>query len=250
MNKQVWNADQYQEHASFVARLGSPVLQLLDPKAHERILDLGCGDGTLTAEIGKHAGEVVGIDSSQSMVTAAIQKGLTAHVMSGEDITYNNEFDAIFSNATLHWIPDHQKVIRGVARALKENGRFIGEFGGSGNIQTLIEAMSEVASRSSAIQRYRNPWYFPTDKEYREALEQNGFKVDYIELIPRPTPLKSGIQQWLKIFANHAIASMPPETEQSFLADVEKKVTSKLYSDQEGWQADYVRLRFIAQKIQ
>ena len=146
MNRQTWNAQQYQENASFVAELGSSALNLLNPQLHESILDLGCGEGTLTEKIASVAKDVIGIDASLSMVQATREKGLNAVVMSAESMTYKNTFDAVFSNAALHWMRDYDSVIKGVFASLKPKGRFVGEFGGHGNIATLIQAMETVVS--------------------------------------------------------------------------------------------------------
>ncbi len=248
MNNQSWNARQYQENASFVAELGSPVLELLNPRPDEVILDLGCGDGALTEKIDKLAYEVVGIDSSESMVQATQLRGLNAVLMSGDAISYEGKFDAVFTNAALHWITDYQAVFRGVSSALKANGRFVGEFGGYGNIATLIAAMEAVVGRNPIKGEFNNPWYFPTTEEYGMHLEQNGFVVKYIELIPRPTPLKTGVREWLKVFANHIISEMPKDMEATFLSETELLVRPMLFSETAGWHADYVRLRFHAIK--
>lgn len=248
MNRQTWNARQYQDKASFVAELGTPVLELLNPQPYESILDLGCGDGTLTEKIARVASQVIGIDSSPSMVRAARNKGLHAELMSGTAITYQNAFDAVFSNAALHWINDATAVIQGVFSALRPQGRFVGEFGGHGNIATLVQAMSTVVSQHREMGKFTNPWFFPRADEYQKLLENHGFRVDYCELIPRPTPLRSGVREWLKIFANHVTADLPAGVAELFLEQTEQLVKPVLYSQQDGWHADYVRLRFAALK--
>ena len=146
---QAWNASQYVNHASFVAEHGSPVLDLLTPKSGERILDLGCGDGALTQDIAKSGAIVHGVDSSQNMIKAAKQRGLSAEVMSGDNLIFNNQFDAVFSNAALHWMTNKDSVLHGVANSLKSNGRFVGEFGGQGNVATLVNAMNRVFKHHS-----------------------------------------------------------------------------------------------------
>jgi trans-aconitate methyltransferase len=149
---QAWNPGQYQTNASFVAGLGKPVLALLNPRTGERVLDLGCGNGTLTKEIA-HAGcNVVGIDSSREMVRAARAAGLDAEVVDGAALAFTAEFDAVFSNATLHWIKPPEAVVAGVWRALRPGGRFVGEFGGNGNVATIIDAI-EAALRRQGISR-------------------------------------------------------------------------------------------------
>ena len=200
--QQNWNAEQYQTDASFVARLGSPALQLLAPQSGEKILDLGCGDGDLTLQIQNHQCEVLGIDSSQEMIATAKQKGLNAKVLSAEDLNYHETFDAVFTNAALHWVSDIDLVVANVYSSLKSGGRFVGEFGGQGNIKSLIDMMSETFQELADLGEFNNPWYFPSVEEFTIVLEQAGFEVSYIELIPRPTVLKSGINAWLEIFAN------------------------------------------------
>lgn len=248
MTNQSWHATQYSEHASFVADLGSSVVTLLNPLPGECILDLGCGDGTLTEKLKKLGASVFGIDSSQSMIDAAKEKGLDGSVMNGEHLAFHEEFDAVFSNAALHWMTDYQSVVKGVYEALKPNGRFVGEFGGHGNIQCIINAMREIFTENPRFGEFSIPWYFPTDREYANVLTANGFRINSIGLIPRPTPLKSGVREWLKIFANYLISELDNDEAEDFLVSVEDRVKANLFSESHGWTADYVRLRFSASK--
>jgi 2-isopropylmalate synthase len=245
---QSWCAHQYSDHAAFVSELAAPVLDLLNPQPGEHILDLGCGNGTLAANIQRAGATVVGVDASPSMVAAARENGIDAQVMSGEALTFQNEFDAVFSNAALHWMPEFKTVIQGVYAALKHGGRFVGEFGGAGNIQHLIEAMSAAFAKFPELGEFSTPWYFPTDQAYARALEDQGFQVPVIQLIPRPTPLKTGVREWLKIFADYLLYSMDAETAELFLDQVEQQAKPRLFSPEQGWVADYVRLRFVALK--
>ena len=146
---QTWKADRYVKHAGFVADLGMPVVELLAPQSHERILDLGCGDGALTAKLADMAGAVVGVDAGEDMIAAARARGLDAHVMNGHDLTFDAEFDAVFSNAALHWMLDPDTVIAGVRRALKPAGRFVGEFGGHGNVAAICVALIAARRRET-----------------------------------------------------------------------------------------------------
>jgi trans-aconitate methyltransferase len=245
---QVWNASQYVNHASFVAEHGSPVLDLLSPKSKERILDLGCGDGALTLDVEKSGASVHGVDSSQSMIETARQRGLSAEVMSGDSLTFDNEFDAVFSNAALHWMTDVDSVLCGVFSSLKPSGRFVGEFGGQGNVCALVTAMSKVFESHPEFGQFNHPWYFPSVEEYQQKLKNNGFHVEYIELIPRPTPLESGVEEWLKIFSNGITKNLNQEQRSSFLNEVKSLVEPHLFIEGK-WMADYVRLRFRAQKV-
>ena len=249
MTKQNWNAEQYQKDASFVSQLGTPVLELLAPQSGEKILDLGCGDGTLTWQIQNRNCEVLGIDSSASMIVKAQEKGLKARVLSAEKIDYYRQFDAVFTNAVLHWVDDIDTVVTNVYQALKANGRFIGEFGGKGNIKALISQMSATFQEFPEFGEFNNPWYFPSTEEFALVLERTGFQVQYIKLIPRPTPLKNGIENWLDIFANNITNYLNSKQKKIFIAEVINKLRPLIFSETEGWVADYVRIRFKAIKI-
>ncbi|SMN17302.1 Trans-aconitate 2-methyltransferase [uncultured Candidatus Thioglobus sp.] len=248
MSQQNWDATEYKEHASFVPSLASDVIELLNPQEGEKILDIGCGDGELTYKLKQKGCLAIGIDSSPSMVESTKIRGIEAYIIDGENITYQNEFDAVFSNAALHWLTQPEKVIKGVYLALKSNGRFIAEFGGDGNIAALLEAMQRVFQENKEFGEFKIPWYFPTTEAYKLLLERVGFKVKYIELIPRPTPLKSGVEKWLEIFAEGIIKELTPEQKNVFLVAVKDKLTPVIYTKKDGWVADYVRLRFEATK--
>ena len=246
--KQSWNAAEYIDNASFVAELGHPVLALLNPRRGEQILDLGCGDGALTAEIAAAGAEVHGIDASLSMVETARGRGLSAEVGSGERLAFAQKFDGVFSNAALHWMVDYNKVIAGVHRALKGGGRFVGEFGGAGNIAALLEAMAAVFAQNKDFGPFAHPWFFPSAETYRHALTAGGFNVGYIELIARPTPLAAGVQAWLKIFADSITQGLDAGQKERFYQETEAQLKPVLYQEGKGWVADYVRLRFAAVK--
>jgi 2-isopropylmalate synthase len=247
-HKQEWHANQYNQHASFVYSLGSPVLKLLNPQPGEAILDLGCGDGTLAHQIATLGASVTGVDSSESMVAAARAKGIPALVMSGEGLTFSPQFDAVFTNAALHWMTDYKSVLRGVYASLKSPGRFVGEFGGEGNIGAILDAMTAVFIINRDFGSFKNPWYFPSVDDYSQALTEAGFTIESINLVDRPTPLGTGLREWLKVFANFATARLTPEQHERFLEQVEATVKPRLYSDELGWMADYKRLRFEATK--
>jgi trans-aconitate methyltransferase len=247
-HKQEWHANQYNQHASFVSRLGSPVLTLLNPQAGEAILDLGCGDGTLAHQMATLGALVTGVDSSESMVAAAREKGISAFAMSGDALTFSSQFDAVFSNAALHWMTDYKSVLRGIYTSLKSPGRFVGEFGGEGNIGAILDAMTAVFIINRDFGSFKSPWYFPSVKEYSAALTEAGFTIESIDLINRPTPLGTGLREWLKVFANFATAHLTQEQHERFLDQVEAIVKPRLYSDELGWMADYKRLRFVATK--
>jgi 2-isopropylmalate synthase len=182
------------------------------------------------------------------MVRAARARGIEAYVMSGDALTFAGEFDAVFSNAALHWMTNYQAVISGVAAALKPGGRFVGEFGAEGNVQRLISGMEASFARNPDFGTFKNPWFFPGEEAYATALQAGGFAVDDIAVIPRPTPLATGVREWLRIFADHVISELSNEQAERFLSEVEADVRKFLFTPEGGWTADYVRLRFSARK--
>ena len=245
---QSWNPDRYARNARFVAELGMPVFSLLDPKAGERILDLGCGDGALTKKLVEADCDVVGVDGSAKQIEAACQRGLNARVMDGQQLTFENEFDAVFSNAAMHWMNRPDDVIGGVRRALKPDGRFVSELGGSGCVRTIESTLLDLLVARGVTEKDISPWYFPTDKEYRSLLETQGFRVDYIALIPRPTPLPGDVSAWLETFAESFTNRLPESDRPAFLEEVRESLRPKLCDADGLWTADYVRLRFAAVK--
>ena len=245
---QHWDPDRYARNARFVAELGQPVVTLLAPRAGERILDLGCGDGALTRRLVEAGASVVGVDSSAEQIAAAQAAGLDARVMSGEALAFDDEFDAVFSNAALHWMRRPAAVIAGVWRGLKPGGRFVGEFGGHGNVQHIKTALVAALDRRGLDGQGAVPWYFPTPDEYRGLLEAQGFRVRAIELIPRPTPLPGDIVDWLANFAESFTRPVPAEERDAFLREVAAALRPHLRNAEGVWSADYVRLRFAADR--
>jgi trans-aconitate methyltransferase len=245
---QTWSPNQYARNARFVSDLGMPVVELLAPSAGERILDLGCGDGPLTKKLADLGCQVVGVDASQEMITAALSLGLDAHVMNGHSLQYESEFDAVFTNAALHWMKQPDKVIAGVWKALKPGGRFVGEFGGYGNVATIVAALESVLDKHGIDAKAVNPWYFPDVEEYNNRLKTRGFTVNTIMLIPRPTPLPSDLVGWLETFAKSFIAALPASEHIQFLEAAAAMCRTKLSNTDGNWTADYVRLRFFATK--
>ena len=246
---QNWKAESYAQHAHFVPALGQPVLDLLKPEAGERILDLGCGDGVLTEKIVAGGAVVVGVDASADMVAAARKRGLDARVADGARLGFSREFDAVFSNAALHWMKDDpDAVIAGVARALKPGGRFAGEMGGHGCVAAITVALIAVLERHGADGKSVSPWYFPTVDDYRARLERGGFTVEYIELIPRPTPLPTDMAGWLDTFAAPFLGRLPA-AERTGARDQAIAMLAPVLCDEKGrWTADYMRLRFLARR--
>jgi len=243
---QVWDPKRYAEEAGFVSTLGLPVVELLAPKSGEKILDLGCGDGTLALKLMEIGCDVVGVDSSSEFVVAAREKGVNAQCMDGQKLLFNREFDAVFSNAALHWMTDPKAVIGGVHRALKPSGRFVGEFGGLGNVARIVEALSETLLEYHVAPEPLNPWYFPSADEYGRLLKEGGFLIRDLILFPRPTPLSDDIVGWLNTFALNFLASISANDRPAFLRRVKERLSRSIQDASGKWTADYVRLRFYA----
>jgi trans-aconitate methyltransferase len=248
MTQQTWNAQTYAHNARFVADLGMPVMEWLNPQPGEHILDLGCGDGALTIKLKELGCHVLGVDSSENLIKAAQALGLEAQVMDGHALTFGRTFDAIFSNAALHWMKQPELVIQGVGRSLKPQGRFVGEFGGSGNVAIIHQALKAEMIDRGYDPEPLDPWYFPSPEAYQTLLEAHGFTVTKIQLIPRPTPLPTGLRGWLETFANPFTSALPEEQRSPFLDTVVQTISPQL-TDADGQAfADYVRLRFAAIK--
>jgi trans-aconitate methyltransferase len=245
---QQWDAEVYVRNASFVAELGRPLLGMLNPRAGERILDLGCGDGRLTKELVDAGCEVVGVDASENQVAAAREIGIDARVMSGEDLLFENEFDGVFSNAALHWMKQPARVLAGVHRALKPGGRFVGEFGAQGNVAAVRAALRSALERRGIGYAPLDPWYFPSGDEYRDALRQAGLEVSALETFERPTTLPGDIVGWLDTFAGAFLAPLSASDRKAVQAELRDALEGQLRRADGTWWVDYVRLRFAARK--
>ncbi len=245
--QQTWSATSYDKHARFVSDLAGAVVEWLAPRAGERILDLGCGDGALTEKLAATGAEVVGIDASEDLLGRARSRGLNVHHADGHALTFRSEFDAVFSNAALHWMTEPDKVIAGVARALKSPGRFVGEFGGHGNVAAIVTAMRVTAQRRGGNEALAGPWFFPSPEVYADLLAAHGFDVRRIGNFPRPTPLKTGMVEWLKLFRKPFFEQYG-DAQEEVLAEVEDLLRPVLCDARGNWTADYVRLRFEAVK--
>lgn len=247
MGPQTWNAAQYARNGRFVADLAGEVIDLLDAKPGERILDLGCGDGALTVRIAATGAKIIGVDSSPSMVAAAQARNLDVRLVNCEALGFDHEFDATFSNAALHWMHNQDQVLAGVHRALKPGGRFVAEMGGHGNIAAIQVALLAVFSKHGidAVQGGQN--YFPTSASYESRLRRHGFNVEYIEIIPRPTALpESGMRGWLETFRSGLFERLPETEREAALNETVRLLQPALRDDLGRWTADYVRLRFLA----
>jgi trans-aconitate methyltransferase len=199
----------------------------------QHLRDLGC--------------EVVGVDAGADMVRKACEQGLEARVMDGHALTFEREFDAVFSNAALHWMKrDPDAVIRGATRALKPGGRFVGEFGGHGNVAAIVVAILAVLQRRGIDGRKAHPWFFPTAEAYAARLAAAGLEVKESRLIPRPTPLPTGIAGWLETFSAPFLGRLPEGERQAARDEVVELLRPALCDERGNWTADYIRLRFKA----
>ncbi len=242
-----WDTELYEARHNFVWRLGEGVVELLQPRAGERILDLGCGPGQLTKKIAESGAEVLGLDSSPDMIGQARQNypELRFVLADAAAMQFDNEFDAVFSNAALHWMLDPAPVALGVAKALRPGGRFVLEMGGKGNIQTIVETIQRVVSKYRTGPLPASRQYYPSVSEYTSILEEHGLEVRMAQLFDRPTPLEgeAGIENWIKQFKSYYFENLPPAA----LAEVVSELRPKLHNEH-GWLADYRRLRIQAVK--
>jgi trans-aconitate methyltransferase len=247
---QSWDAHLYDSKHSFVTTYGEDVLTLLNPQPGERILDLGCGTGHLTQQIAAKGAQVVGLDRSAEMLATAraAYPTITFTEADAADFTTDTSFDAVFSNAALHWMVEPQKPIASVWNALKPGGRFVAEMGGKTNVEALIDAVY-AATTALALTVPAPQWYFPSTAEYAELLEYQGFRVIYIIHFDRPTPLEGSdaIPNYLRMYLPQVVDAVPVPDRDRFFAAVEDGLRPKLYRDG-TWYMDYVRLRFVAIK--
>lgn len=248
-----WDANLYNASHDFVWKYGSDLVSLLNPRAGERILDLGCGTGHLSAQIAESGATVIGVDRSAEMVAAAraAYPNLQFEIADARHLEFQAEFDAVFSNATLHWIHDQELALRGVWRALRPGGRFVAELGGNRNVRVMQDAfdlaLEELgAAKAGEIQ----PWYFPSVSEYATLAEKIGFEVRLITLFDRPTGFSdgaAGMRNWIAMFGGEYLAKAGAANREKFLSRVEELLRPKLFRDGQWW-GDYRRLRLVAYK--
>lgn len=246
VTEQRWDPVTYAEHARFVSDLGAGAVDLLAPRPGERILDLGCGDGALTETLVAAGCEVVAVDASPEQVAAARRRGLDARVADAQALSFVAEFDAVFSNAALHWMRAADTVLASVHRALRPGGRFVAEMGGAGNVAAIRAALAEALARRGLDGQAADLLFLPTAEEYRARLEAHGFAVATITLFARPTPLPGSLSAWLETFAQSFLRAVSPEERPRLVDEVTDALRPRLYDPERGWVADYVRLQFAA----
>ncbi len=245
---QTWDPNSYGQNGAFVHGLAAGVLEWLDPQPHEHILDLGCGDGQLTLRIAASGAEVVGVDASPDMVAAAQARGVAAKQAMAEALPFADaSFDAVFSNAALHWVRGQDAMMIQVRRVLRPGGRFVAEMGGQGNIAAIRVALMAVLEKHGFGGAEDGVNYYPTPEAYTRRLEKHGFRVEQIALIPRPTHLaESGMAGWLRTFRRGVLDGLP-ESLRAAVVDETCALLEPALLDEDGhWVADYVRLRFAA----
>ncbi len=245
-----WSPTDYATHAAFVPALGAAVLELLDPQPGETILDLGCGDGALTEHIVAAGAKVLGVDASEEMIASARARGIEAYVADAQALDFDRQFDAVFSNAALHWMLDPDAVAAGVFRALVPGGRFVGEMGGSGNIAILRGGIrEELVARGYPVPA-EDPQFYPSVDEFSRIYARAGFESIEARIIPRETDLPTGVAAWVRTFRTGWLdAAQVPEDEQAGVAaGVERRLEPRLRRADGSWFADYIRLRFTMRK--
>ena len=248
---QKWDAELYESSHSFVWQFGKGLIDLLNPQPAEHILDVGCGTGHLTAKIAESGATVLGLDSSPDMIGQARQNfpKLQFVLQSATTMAYNAEFDAIFSNAALHWVLDAESAAKAISRALRKGGRLVAEFGGKGNIQTIEQTIVSTLARYLGDNVPPSNNYFPSIAEYAAILENAGLELRFAELYNRPTPLEgeNGMANWIRQFKWFYFEALPPAQRSQALTDVLEELAPVLHNEK-GWFADYRRLRLIAVK--
>ncbi len=253
-----WDATRYDDAYSFVWKHGAGVIELLAPEAGEQILDLGCGTGHLTAQIAARGAEVIGLDRSAEMIATARRNypRLRFEVADAERLRFNEHlrfdapFDAVFSNAAIHWMKDQRAIAAAVYQALRPGGRFVAEFGGQGNIRSIETALRHAIQQAGYAVSDEPYYYFPTVGEYASLLEGSGLRVTLAAWFERPTPLEggaAGLRDWLAVFSDHFMSHVAAERYAEIITAVEDALRPALFRDG-TWYADYCRLRVAARR--
>jgi len=245
---QKWDPRTYEKNAAFVPALAEGALEWLAPQSGERILDLGCGDGQLTQRIAATGASVIGIDASPQMVAAARARGLNVDHGPAEKLPYpDHTFEAVFSNAVLHWVRGQDDMLSQVRRVLRPGGRFVAEMGGHGNIAAIRVAFAAVLAHRGFAKLGERDNYYPTQEAYARRLERHSFTVKRILLFPRPTPLNDGgMEGWLNTFYRGALDALPEDLRKTAVDETVSLLAPALRAHDGRWTADYVRLRFEA----
>jgi len=246
-----WNAHLYDSAAHFVTDYGAAIVDLLAPQPGERILDVGCGTGHLTKQLKDAGAEVVGLDASPNMIETAKQTypDLEFVLADASDFHFDQPFDAIFSNAALHWVQNAEGAVRSMSEALKPGGRFVIEMGGHGNVSVLIGGLFE-ALKKFDCESPSHKWYFPSIGEYASLLEKHGIEPTSVWLFDRPSKLEGdqGFEDWFTIFGSNVVADVTEDCFKEAVLAAKEILRPKLYKEG-AWYADYRRLRIVARKL-
>lgn len=247
-----WNADLYSTKHNFVFKYGEDLIGWLQPKAGERILDVGCGTGELTNELSKSEATIVGMDASEQMINKAKQQfpQIQFFVKDATNFSFDELFDAALSNATLHWINDQLEALQCINKSLKKGGRFVFEMGGKHNIESIHNAVRnamEEADLKDKIPTVSN--YFPSVAEQANLLERAGFTITDVAYFKRPTVLqgKDGMRNWIVQFCTFFFIKVSPAETERIIGNAVDTLRPTNYKDG-TWYADYVRLRVKAIK--
>ncbi|WP_449537721.1 class I SAM-dependent methyltransferase [Ferdinandcohnia sp. Marseille-Q9671] len=250
--KDNWNASLYDTKHSFVSAYGNSLIELVNPTNGERILDLGCGTGDLANKLHEMGVKVLGVDKSENMIKQASQKypHLSFQVHDATNLDFECEFDAVFSNATLHWVKPALNVLHTVHKSLKQGGRFVAEFGGKGNVQSITnELIQQIRNAGFEYQEQQFPWFYPSIAEYSTLMEEAGFRVTLAQHYDRPTPLEgeNGLRNWITMFADQMFQGVSEDAKNDIITNVEINLKESLFNG-ESWIADYKRIRVIGSK--
>jgi len=250
--KDTWNANLYDSKHSFVSMYGEGLFGLLAPQKGEKILDLGCGTGDLAKKLADLGAEITGIDKSEQMVEQAKSKypNMKFMVQDATELEFEDEFDAVFSNATLHWVKKPKEALACIYNSLKQGGRFVAEFGGKGNVQAISdELIHQIEAEGFTFNMEHFPWFFPSIAEYSSLMEQAGFRVTFAQHFDRPTPLdgESAIKNWIDMFGSSMFSGIPESKKAGIIAKAENHLKKVLYRDG-SWIGDYKRIRVIGYK--
>lgn len=251
-NKDYWNPDLYDQSHSFISNYGRDLIELLAPKQDEKILDLGCGTGDLTNTLDYMGVNVLGVDNSKNMIEEARSKypHINFIVKDATNLGYNSDFDAVFSNATLHWVKKPKQALACIYQSLNTGGRYIAEFGGKGNVQIITsEIIYQLKKLGFEYKMEQFPWYYPSIGEYTSLMEEVGFRVVFAQHFDRPTHLEgdNGLKKWIEMFGIHMLQGIDKDIEKYIIERVERNLKNSLYQDGK-WIADYKRIRVIGIK--
>ena len=269
--KDHWTANAYSASASFVPLLTQEIVQWLDPQPDDKILDLGCGDGLLTAKLRSSGARVAGFDASANFIKAAedtygTNEGLLwklqdCRYLESSKFVKEAEYNKVFSNAALHWIlrdaSTRMSVFRGVYKTLQPGGTFVFEMGGAGNVAEVHSAfLAALVHQGVPIGEAREacPWFFPSETMMKQMLERVGFKVDNMKLAYRPTRLtiekEGGLDGWLRLMGADFLDVLPTmDKREAVIREVCDLLQTVITHEEDGsmWLG-YVRLKVAARK--